>query len=277
VLDAVALFLASKLCIDPDVNYRATTLNGSDGSKVPVTGSYDVWAIENIVYYVPNFKFAGGNLAVMILFPTLANGSLAFPEYGVNGGGFGLADTWLQPFTLGWHLKRADIQVADALWLTTGRYTAGANDNIGYGDFGNHVTTGTTVYLKKNKGTSANLFTDWEKHGNKNGTNYTPGQAFTDEWGVGQVLPLKKDFSRLLQLGGVGYDQWQITSNSGVASLLPFYSVHAAGLQATFIAPPKNVTLFFKYYWEYSASSTSLGNRLVVGGTWTLRDPKPKP
>ncbi len=141
----------------------------------------------------------------------------------------GLADTWLQPFTMGWHLKRADITVADALWIPTGRYTPGASTNIGYGYFGNHFTTGSTFYLTKNKGTSANLFTDWEVHSNKNGTNVTPGQAFSDEWGVGQVLPLKKNFSQLLQLGGVGYDQWQVTANSGLDKNAPFYSVHAAG------------------------------------------------
>ena len=35
------------------------------------------------------------------------------------------------------------------------------------------------------------------------------------EWGIGQVLPLKKDMSMLAQLGLVGYDQWQVTANGG--------------------------------------------------------------
>lgn len=262
---------------DMNINYDSSTLNGPNGNKVPVTGSYNVWVIENIFYYVPSFKFAGGNLGFMIAFPTLANGSLAIPEYGISGGGVGLADTWLQPFTLGWHLKRGDVTIADAVWLPTGRYTPGASNNIGYGDFGNHVLTGSTFYITKNKGTSANLFTDWEKHSNKNGTNITPGQAFTDEWGVGQVLPLKKNFSQLLQVGGVGYDQWQITANTGIVANAPFYSVHAAGLQTNYILPEKNFSLFFKYYWQYKAYSTSLGRTLVFGFAWTLRDPKPTP
>jgi len=262
---------------DMNVNYDSSTLNDAAGKATPVIGSYNVWAIENIVYYVPNFKFAGGNLGVMIAFPTLANGDLGIPTFGVDGGGMGLADTWLQPLTIGWHLKRADIQVADAVWLTTGRFMAGASNNVGYGYTGNHFTTGSTLYLKKNKRTSANLFTDWEVHGQKNGTNITPGQAFSDEWGVGQILPLKKNFSQLLQLGGVGYDQWQVTANTGADKNAPFYSVHAAGLQTTYILPEKNFSMFFKYYWQYKAYSTSLGRTLVFGASWTLRDPKPKP
>lgn len=66
---------------------------------------------------------------------------------------------------------------------------------MGSGYWGNDITTGTTFYITKNKGTSANLFTDWETHGTKTGTNITPGKTFTDEWGLGQILPLKKDFS----------------------------------------------------------------------------------
>lgn len=83
------------------------------------------------------------------------------------------------------------------------------------------------------------------------GNSNTPGQAFTMEWGLGQALPLKKDMSKLLQLGLVGYDQWQVSSNSGIiASQLPYYSVHAIGFQTNFIAPAKGLNLFFKYYGE---------------------------
>ena len=58
------------------------------------------------------------------------------------------------------------------------------------------------------------------------------------EWGVGQVLPLKKDLSMLSQLGLVGYDQCQVTSNGGTvivagipvpASRLPFYQCMPLG------------------------------------------------
>jgi hypothetical protein len=283
-----------------DINYDAGTFNNSKGSAIPVTGTYNVWAVENIFYYVPNTKALGGNFAFNIIFPTIATGSLvgdfqgpipAGPGLNLSGGGTGLADLWIQPFTLGWHLKRWDLQVADGFMIPTGRYSPGASDNVGSGYFGNHLQTGTTFYITKNKGTSANLFTDWEVHGSRQGTNNTyktPGQALTDEWGLGQVLPLKKDLSQLSQVGVVGYDQWQVTDNGGripvgstgltlPASIIPYYSVHAVGGQLTYILPAKNYSLFFKSYHEYSASSHTLGNTIVFGGAWTLAIPKPKP
>ena len=39
---------------------------------------------------------------------------------------------------------------------------------------------------------SANLATLWEIHGQKKGTNITPGQTFAMEWGLGQVIPLEE-------------------------------------------------------------------------------------
>jgi hypothetical protein len=277
------------------VGYYSSTFIGANGSAIPVTGSYNVWAIENVFYYVPNLKVASGNLGFNLIL-TPATGSLdanlVIPAFGdanlsAAGGGGGLADLYIQPFTLGWHKPRVDFIVADGLMLPTGRYSPGATNNVGTGYFGNHLQTGSTFYLTKNRGTSANLFTDWEVHGSRtgtNGTSKTPGQAFTDEWGLGQVLPLKKDFSKLLQLGIIGYDQWQVTANGGTvpvgpliapASLLPYYSAHAVGVQATYVLPAKGITVNFKYEHEYTANSHFQGNTFVFGGTWTLRIPKP--
>jgi hypothetical protein len=173
-----------------------------------------------------------------------------------------------------------------AFTAPTGRYTPGASNNIGSGYWGNNISTGSTVYITKDKGTSANLFTNWETHGSKTtafGTKATPGQAFTMEWGVGQVLPLKKDFSRLFQFGVIGYDQWQTSADGGLvapnvpANLIPYYSVHSVGFQTNYILPPKALNFFFKFEDEYKALARPQGRTIVFGGSWTLRIPKPSP
>jgi hypothetical protein len=68
---------------------------------------------------------------------------------------------------LGWHFKRADFNVGYAFTAPTGRYTAGASDNVGSGYWGNNITSGTTFYITKDKATTANLFADWETHGQR--------------------------------------------------------------------------------------------------------------
>jgi hypothetical protein len=271
------------------LNYSASQLNNSSGNSIPgINGSYSFWVDENIFYYVPKHKFLGGYFMPYVAL-NYANGELVADITGTSlssgGGGSGFADMFVQPINFGWHLKRADVTLGYAFTAPTGRFTAGASDNVGSGYWGNNITSGTTVYITKNKGTSANLSTDWEIHGQKSGTNLTPGQAFSMEWGLGQVLPLKKDMSRLLQLGFVGYDQWQVSSNGGTvtvagipvaASRIPFYSVHAVGVQANFILPAKNLAAFFKYYDEYHALARPQGRTIVFGFSWTLRIPKPQ-
>jgi len=269
------------------LNYSSSRLNDSSGNALPnITGTYSFWVDENIFYYVPKHKFLGGYFAPYISV-NVANGSLVADiqgtNLGLNGGGSGLADTFVEPVNLGWHFKRADFNVGYAFVAPTGRFTPLANNNVGSGYWGNNLTTGTTYYITKNKGTSANLFTDWESHGQRKAastpagqfSNITPGQAFTIEWGLGQVLPLKKDFSRLLQVGVIGYDQWQVSNNQGLTKGFPYYSSHAIGFQTNFIMPAKGLALFFKFEDAYRALSTTKGRTIVFGGSWTLRIPKP--
>jgi hypothetical protein len=215
--------------------------------------------------------------------------ALAGTNLSAPGGGSGFADMYVQPFNLGWHFgKRVDFNAGYSFTAPTGRFTEGASNNVGSGYWGNNITSGTTLYLTKNQGTTANLTTDWEIHGQKRGTDITPGQAFTMEWGIGQILPLKKDFSRLLQLGVVGYDQWQVSHSSGTLVLppplppipessIPFYSAHAIGVQTNFILPAKNLAASFKYYDEYHALARPQGRTIDFGFSWTLRIPKPAP
>ena len=89
---------------------------------------------------------------------------------------------------LGWHLKRADISAGFASPLLQSD-TPGASDNVGSGYRGNNITSGTTIYVTKNKATTANLLAEWEVHGQRKTASTpsgrfsekTPGQAFTDE------------------------------------------------------------------------------------------------
>jgi hypothetical protein len=236
--------------------------------------------------FVPKHKILGGYFAPYIDV-NIANGNLVAQVPGTSltttGGGAGLADTFVAPVNFGWHFSRLDLNAGYAFTAPTGRYTVGASNNVGSGYWGNNLISGSTFYITKDKGTSANVFIDWEAHGQKAtalGTKITPGQAFTMEWGLGQVLPLdKKKMDKLLQLGFVGYDQWQVSNNSGTvgqvsASAIPFYSSHGLGFQSNFILPTKELVFFFKYYDAVSAKATTKGRTIAFGGSWTLKIPK---
>ena len=138
------------------INYSSDTLKDGKGNSIPVQGTYSFWAIENVVYYVPKAKILGGTFAFQALLP-IGNGSFTLPAFGVDAGGAGYVDTWIQPATLGWKLKCVNTWVAYAFTAPTGRFTPGSTTNVGSGYWGNNLVSGTTVYLTKNKKTTANL------------------------------------------------------------------------------------------------------------------------
>jgi hypothetical protein len=82
------------------------------------------------------------------------------------------------------------------------------------------------------------------------------------EWGIGQILPLKKGLSMLLQPGLIGYDQWQVIDNGGLlnpnvpACTVPQYAVHAVGFQTNYLLPAKALNFF-------SNTSVSIARRSV--------------
>src|SRR5271154_2001292 len=109
------------------VGYLSGAFNGPNGSAIPVTGNYNVWAVENMFYGVPDPKILHGNI-IFALGITPATGSLAadiqtqnpgIPNLSAVAGGGGLADLFVQPIGLGWHLKRADFQVGEGMMLPT--------------------------------------------------------------------------------------------------------------------------------------------------------------
>lgn len=142
--------------MDLNLNYNAGRLNFANGNPVNAKGTYNVWAMENIFFYVPKFTILGAKFAPFAAFPTVATGSLTLPFLGngvtVGTGGLGLADTWFQLANLAWHLPpRADIWAGYAFNAPTGRYTPGATNNIGSGYWGNDFTAGVTFYITKDR------------------------------------------------------------------------------------------------------------------------------
>jgi hypothetical protein len=77
-----------------------------------------------------------------------------------------------------------------------------------------------------------------------------------------------------LQLGLVGYGQWQTTDKSGptitAAQAAARYRVNALGFSANVILPVRKVSLGVKYFREFENRSTFQGYSLQISGTITL-------
>jgi hypothetical protein len=253
------------------LDYTFNELHGPDGQRLQANPAFTVLADLNAFQWVSKKKILGANVGAMALV-VVANASLSFAALGNVAGGAGFGDSFYEPFVLGWHLKRADIQAGYAFIAPTGRFVPGSTTNIGSGYWANSPFAGETVYLTKNKAAAASAFEFYEFHGTQTGTEVHPGQTMSLDYSVTQTLPLQKPMKTLAQVGVVGYGQWQTTDKTGPTPTqnalgVLHYGVLGLGAGANVIFPERKVVLGFKYFKEFHAVNTVEGYSLQISGS----------
>src|SRR4029077_2475089 len=225
----------------------------------------------NSVVWVSKRKvdILGGPVFSMSATIPIANNSLTSDiEGGISGGG-GLADSYYQPFILGWRAKRADIRVVYGFLAPSGRFNIGASNNVGSGYWTHAFSSGQTFYLTENRTTAVSGFQMYEIHTTQEGTQIHPGDTFNLDYSLTHVLPLQRDLN--LQMGLVGYEQWQLTDKTGPggtpAQSSAHYRVNALGFATSLILPSRKVSVGIKYFKEFEDRSTFQGYSLQITGS----------
>jgi hypothetical protein len=200
--------------------------------------------------------------------PSIANNSLASDAQGAVSGGGGLADSYYQPLILAWRADRIDIRAAYGFLAPTGRFRAGATDNVGSGYWTHTLSAAGTLYLTRSRETALSAFEIYEFHGRQEDTDIHPGQTFSLDYSLTHSVPLSEDLR--LQAGLVGYGQWQTTDKSGPAitpeQAAAHYAVHALGLAVNVTSPLRRVSVGARYFKEFSSKSTFRGYSVQVVG-----------
>ena len=246
---------------------------GPDG-EVIATGQNSIMMDLNSFVWVGKKELAPLGGAVFSASATLpiANNSLTSDIHGALSAGGGFADSFYQPFILGWRKKRVAIRAVYGFLAPTGRFTAGANTNVGSGYWTSVVSSGQTIYLTEDKATALSAFQMYEFHGSQEGTMIHPGQTFNLDYSITHTFPLQQ--SLRLQLGFVGYGQWQTSDKTG-PNITPEqaaarYKVNAVGFAANAMLPERKVSVGFKYFHEFECRSTYQGYTLQISGAITF-------
>ena len=188
----------------------------------------------------------------------------------VNGGG-GLADSYYQPFILGWEKKRVAFRAVYGFLAPTGRFRAGADDNVGSGYWTHAFSSGQTFYLTENRTTSVSAFQMYELHTTQESTGVRPGQTFNLDYSLMQAIPFGE--KPRVQVGLVGYNQRQTTPKRGpnvtTQQSAERYKVNAFGFAAG-VNLSKRVNGGFKFFQEFSNRSTFQGHSVQISGSIRL-------
>ena len=149
---------------------------------------------------------------------------------------------------------------------TRSRFQAGASDNAGGGYWAHIPSTGQTVYLTADKATAVSAYELYEFHGTQKNTGIRPSQTFNIDYSVTQMLPLTCDKGTSLQIGLVGYGQYQTTDHRDVTAIAAatHYRVNALGITADVMVPDRQIDVGVKYLKEFANQATVQGHSLQI-------------
>lgn len=133
----------------------------------------------------------GGPVYSFVATLPIANNSLTSSGQGPISGGGGFADSYYQPFILGWKEKRVDVRAIYGFLAPTGRFDASSSNNVGSGYWTQCISAGETFYLTDNKATSISAFELYEFHSVQQDTDIHPGQTLNLDYSLTQTIPLK--------------------------------------------------------------------------------------
>ena len=195
----------------------------------------------------------------------IANNSLSSSAQGAISGGGGAGDLYFQPVILGWRTERADVRGIVGFLAPTGKFNAGATDNVGNGYWTPVIAAGETFYLSEDRATTFSAFEMYEFHSSQSGTHIHPGETFDLDYSLMRTFTFPD--SRL-QVGLIGYGAWQTTAKTGpaitVAQEGQRYRVNALGAGLNYALPTRKVTLSFKYFDEFSNQWTYQGHSVQI-------------
>jgi len=251
--------------------YSRDESRGDDGELL-AKGSNSVLMDMNTFVWASTKRILGGARYAASATLPFANNSLASDATGAVSGGGGFADSYYQPAILGWEKPRVGLKAIYGFLAPTGRFRAGASDNVGSGYWTNVLASGQSVYLTSDKRTAISAFQMYEVHTTQEGTDVKPGDTFSLDYSVTHTIRLTTDTQ--LQLGVVGYEQRQTSDKSGPPvtpdQASSRYAINSIGLAANINLPARKTSLGLKYFDEFANRSTFQGYSLQISGSVTF-------
>jgi hypothetical protein len=219
--------------------------------------------------WVSKKQLLGGAAFSAVATLPFAKNNLTSDINGPVSGGGGFADSYYMPFILGWNRERVAVRAIYGFLAPTGRFAAGASNNVGSGYWTHTLSSGQTFYLKSNKRLVFSAFQMYEFHRTQEGTGINPGETFDLDYSLVGTLPVPKDIQ--LQVGLVGYEQRQTTAITGpsisAAASNERYAVNSLGFTVISVFPQRKASLGLKYFKEFANRSTFQGYSVQLSGS----------
>ena len=238
--------------------YNADEMRDDSGDKQDIGFDVSVYALVNRFIWSTPVEMLGGNYVCDIIIPALqVDLKMDVADYDKDRTGLG--DICVEPFVLAWHGARYDAAFGLAGYLPTGKYDKDEIANPGKGMWTGMLTLGGTYYLDADKTWSASILSRYETHSKIEGRDYTPGDDFHFEWGIGKTI------AKVWDVGIAGYCQWQVTENKGdEAPYTKKNRVFAIGPEVVYFIQKAGLFASIRSEWEFEARNHSQGTMTAL-------------
>ena len=252
--------------------YKTDDVKDRDGVRLPFTGDLTSQVYGGGINVVTKRKLFGGFYGFQVVLPVGANNRIQGTEIDANPGA-GLSDSVITPISLGWHATRADSMAGYTIFVPTGRYTDGANNNTGLGMWGHELSVGTTVYLSESRQWHAATLATFDFQSKKEDSETKVGNVMNLEGGLGG------DFLKGGLTAGLNYyASFKLTDDQieGFRDILirDKNRVFAVGPEVQ-LALARNNTLYgflkVNYQWEVYARTTTQGSALTILASFLMK------
>ncbi|MEE8571640.1 MAG: transporter [Gemmatimonadota bacterium] len=247
--------------------------NGDELTSLDLSG----FATVPSLFWASTFTFLGGARYLAAVAPNWMTSSFTFvvepggpgsgPSDGevVEGSVSGLSDLFVAPVGLSWALGQFDATFFYGFTAPTGRYTTGADDNIGLG-FWTHQFQGFGYFFPNpSQATALMLGLTYELNSEIEDVAVNPGNRLSLEYGVSHYP------TGWLELGVQGAHNWQVTDDSGSDVIWdPSYHDQKSTLlfSAGFWPWAGRLYVAAKYGFDYGVRQRFKNNNLMLNLIW---------
>lgn len=203
---------------------NGTSIVGPDGNNIPVSGhELSLSAPLLSLWWVSPWSVLGWNYGAQLsLWGSTAR--TESPRF-TSSSAYGFGDMWVQPLCMSKSWERVDALAGFALYIPTGTYVPGGDDNTGQGQWGYEFSAGPTVWLDGGHHWNFATLAFYDIYSPQRGevglsrTHLHTGDIFSLEGGLGyQFLDGRLNI-------GIPYSlQWKVTEDTlppGTEFILP--------------------------------------------------------
>jgi len=271
-------FVSSDTYVDRDGN-ELTNLSQIDPGlpDVDVDLQLNGFATVPALFWASTFTLLGGARYLVGVSPNWLTADYSFvaepggPGFGpsdsavVEGSVSGLSDLFVAPVGLSWALGQFDATLFYGFTAPTGRYTTGADDNIGLGFWTHQFQGFGYFYPDPSQATALMLGLTYEFTSEIEDAEVNPGNRLSLEYGVSHYL------TAWLELGIQGAHNWQVTDDAGSDVFWdPSYHDQKSSLlfSAGFWPWAGRLYVSAKYGFDYGARQRFKSQHLMLNLVW---------